>query len=128
MDQILIDQINATGKGARVIEGGGGHELAKVEIRTACAKATAVWAAKEAMANTERYPGAGDDPRKCANSMMPSGVWADGTILMALAQKLQVELRVWANGNRAKSGEPVEMKHQLYVLRPKPKAGRRAKS
>ena len=83
--------------------------------------------AKEIMKNPACYPKArlkealsmaGKDPELYALRMSMDGVSADGTILQAIAQIYNCELRIWKVTNEAPEGQPADWQPHLFIIRP----------
>ena len=75
-------------------------------------------AAKEIVRNSACYPKAGNDPKGYALSMSSDAVPADGTIMQALAQVGNCELRIWKAVNDAPEGQPEDMQYCLFIIKP----------
>ena len=81
-----------------------------------------IWAAKEIVTDPSRYVGATPSPQAFADALTISGTSFCCTSLLALAQTLKIELRVWAWVNVASSTQPPSMAWRLYSLAPAAKS------
>ena len=78
------------------------------------------WAAAEIAAHPERYPRAGPAPIDFAKCMAATGIDANSTTLRAIAQFLDLEVRIWALENAASPDPPADMMYVLYIFKPQP--------
>ena len=79
-------------------------------------------AGTEVINNPERYVISDGTHQSFATALMVPGSYANGTSLLALAQCLNTELRIWAYGNVAAGGQPERLQYTLYAIRPLPAA------
>ena len=70
------------------------------------------------MRNPTCYPKQGEDPKPFALRMSADHAPADGTIMQAIAQVLNCEIRIWKATNEALDGQPEVMQYHLYILKP----------
>ena len=88
-----------------------------------------LFAAKEVIAHPERYPGAGPKPKDTANAIATAEVPANSTAIFALAQTLDIELRIWKYEKLGRVGEDGEyaeaFAYTLNIIRPLPSKGKK---
>ena len=75
-------------------------------------------AGAEVLNNPDKYVICDGTHQSFTKALMVPGSYANGTSLLALAQYLDTELRIWTFGNVAATGQPERLQYTLYAIRP----------